>query len=152
MVGGGNTFALVSRCYENQIMNPIRYRISKGGHYIGWSAGSNLACPSIKTTNDMPIVEPYSFNALGLIPFQINPHYTSKTIQGHGAESRDDRIKEFIQMNPKSYVIGLPEGNCIKIKGNQINMMGTQEASIFKSGQNKSSIKSGEDMSFLMEE
>ncbi len=110
IVGGGNTFALLSRLQEEDLLAAIRQKVLTGTPYIGWSAGANLACPTIKTTNDMPITEPAAFEALNLIAFQINPHYTSQTIAGHGGESRQQRLREFLAMNPEMPVIGLPEG------------------------------------------
>ena len=90
-VGGGNTFRLLAKMQEYDLLSTIRQRVENGVPYIGWSAGSNVACPTLMTTNDMPIVQPESFSALGLISFQINAHYTAKTIAGHGGESRQDR-------------------------------------------------------------
>ena len=89
IVGGGNTFQLLNKLYQFDLIQIIQSKIQQDTPYIGWSAGSNIVCPSIKTTNDMPVVQPPSFKALNLVPFQINPHYTDKTITGHGGESRD---------------------------------------------------------------
>src|ERR1035437_3194762 len=92
MIGGGNTFFLVYMLYKWKIMETIRQKIMAGTPYIGWSAGSNVACPSLRTTNDMPIVEPESFNPLNVIPFQINPHYLDDHPTDHGGETREQRI------------------------------------------------------------
>src|SRR5690554_3866383 len=95
-VGGGNTWQLLSELQRLDVLDAIRETTSNGTPYLGWSAGSNIACPTIRTTNDMPIVEPQSFRALDLIPFQINPHYTDGSIPGHGGETRPERIEEYL--------------------------------------------------------
>ncbi|MFR9603731.1 MAG: dipeptidase PepE [Rikenellaceae bacterium] len=119
-VGGGNTFALCSRLQEMGVMETIRERVEAGVPYIGWSAGSNIAAPTLSTTNDMPIIAPKSFDTLNLIPFQINPHYTDSTIEGHGGESREDRIREYIELNRNRWVVGLREGTMLRIIDNNI--------------------------------
>ncbi|MBI9036165.1 MAG: dipeptidase PepE, partial [Bacteroidales bacterium] len=108
-VGGGNTFHLVYELHKNKLMEPIRERIAQGMPYMGWSAGSNIAAPSLKTTNDMPIIEPASFDCLNLVPFQINPHYLDANPEGHGGETREQRIDEFCKVNREMYVVGLRE-------------------------------------------
>ena len=113
LVGGGNSFQLLNLLYKNGLVEVIKEKISSGTPYIGWSAGSNMACPTIKTTNDMPVVEPPSFDALDLISFQINPHYTEAVIPNHGGESRELRILEFLEANKEMVVVGLPEGYVI---------------------------------------
>lgn len=115
MVGGGNTFCLLANLYKYNLIEGIRKRVSAGMKYIGWSAGANVACPTIKTTNDMPVCEPPSFEALNLIPFQINPHYTDKIIPNHGGESRLQRLKEFVHANQGESVVCLPEGTHIAV-------------------------------------
>lgn len=114
-VGGGNSFQLLKLIQENGLIDPIRNRVESGAPYVGWSAGSNVACPTIRTTNDMPIVEPPSFDALNLVPFQINPHFTNKTIPNHGGESREQRLKEFLVANKEMEVMGIPEGTYIEV-------------------------------------
>ena len=100
VVGGGNTWKLLKIIQENKLIDIVRKKVLAGTPYIGWSAGSNVACPTIKTTNDMPVVEPESFNSFNLIPFQINPHYLDVNPSGHAGETREQRIEEFIEANP----------------------------------------------------
>lgn len=117
-VGGGNTWALVTRMYEAGIIDPIRECVNSGAlPYCGWSAGGNVACPTLRTTNDMPIAEPPSFNTFGFIPFQTNPHFISGGTAGLNNETREDRIEEFIWYNPDEEVIGLPEGTALFVTG-----------------------------------
>lgn len=132
MVGGGNTFHLLKECYQYNILQPIREAVKKRTPYIGWSAGSNLACPTICTTNDMPIVQPPSFEALGLIPFQINPHYLDANPDGHAGETREQRIMEFLAANPSKTVVGLREGCWLTVEGSRIVLNGAKSARIFK--------------------
>ncbi len=143
-IGGGNTFRLMNSMYENGIMNAIRKRVKSGMPFIGVSAGSNSAGPTMKTTNDMPIVYPPSFTALGLIPFQINPHYFSgaihiKTGSGYiqyGGETRDDRIREFHEMN-STPVLGLWEGSILRIENGRSHLTGhAAQARLFRQGEN----------------
>ncbi len=135
MVGGGNTFHLLKNCYDENILIFIRNKVVNGTPYIGWSAGSNLACPTICTTNDMPIVQPPSFEALNLIPFQINPHYLDANPEGHAGETREQRILEFLAANPTKMVIGLREGCWIIKKEEKITLHGNKSARIFKYNQ-----------------
>ena len=130
-VGGGNTFHLVREMQRNGLMEPIRQRVLEGMHYMGWSAGSNVACPTLRTTNDMPIVEPESFNCLNLIPFQINPHYLDKHPEGHGGETREARIEEFIIVNKDMYVAGLREASLLQIEGDHMELKGRNKMRIF---------------------
>ncbi len=124
MVGGGNTFLLLRALYRTQLARAIADKVRGGMPYIGWSAGSNVACPTIMTTNDMPIVEPPSLKALHLIPFQLNPHYTEATIPGHGGEGRDQRIAEFLTANPAMPVVGLREGTLLHFTSDKAMLMG----------------------------
>jgi dipeptidase E len=133
-VAGGNTFHLLSHIYKHDLLEAIRSRVMTGAPYIGWSAGSNVACPTIKTTNDMPIVEPPSFNALGLVPFQINPHYLDAHPQGHQGETREERILEFIEANPGVHVVGLREGSILRIEEGRVRLLGEKTARVFFKG------------------
>lgn len=124
LVGGGNTFALLDRLYQYKLLEVIRKLVHGGKPYIGWSAGSNIAGLSIKTTNDMPIVEPESFAALQLVPCQLNPHYLDKHPPGFNGETRDMRLAEFMVVEPHTEIIGLPEGTALKVDGNQTQFIG----------------------------
>ncbi|WKZ67727.1 MAG: dipeptidase PepE [Flavobacteriales bacterium] len=124
-VGGGNTFLLLRALYRSHLLKAIADRVRNGLPYIGWSAGSNVACPTIMTTNDMPIVEPPSLRAMHLVQFQINPHYTEATIPGHGGESRDQRIAEFLALNPRMTVAGLREGALLHVQGGTVRLEGS---------------------------
>lgn len=149
-VGGGNSFALLNKLYEEDLMGVIRSNVAAGKPYIGWSAGSNMACPTLKTTNDMPIVQPPSFEALNLIHFQINPHYTEQRIPNHGGESRVERIKEFLAINQSVKVLGLPEGMLLRKTGNKLMLEGNGEAVVFNYGADPTKIKSSTDLSKLL--
>ncbi len=134
-IGGGNTFRLLNELYKNKLLDVIRKRVEEGTPYIGSSAGSNVAAPTIKTTNDMPIVELPSFKALNLVSFQINPHYIDKNLKSkHMGETREERIKEFLEENDTT-VVGLREGSWLRIKNKQIELRGAGGAKIFKKGQ-----------------
>ena len=155
MVGGGNTFKLLHDIYSSQLLDIIRDKVNAGTPYIGWSAGSNITGPTIGTTNDMPIIEPKSFNALGLFPFQINPHYISVKAEGHNGETRDQRLEEFIKMNPGVAVMCLPEGTALQLEGNLLSFVGQTAGVLFQSQETTDSfirkeISPGMDLSFLL--
>jgi dipeptidase E len=141
-VGGGNTFLLLRGLYRTRLLRAIAAKVHKGMPYLGWSAGSNVACPTIMTTNDMPIVETPSLHAMHLVPFQINPHYTEATIAGHGGESRDQRIAEYLAMNPAMTVAGLREGSLLHISGIQATLHG-RDMKIFRHQQEPFVIEAG---------
>ncbi len=126
-VGGGNTFQLLATLQKLELMEIMKDKVSGGMPYVGWSAGSNIAGPTICTSNDMPIIEPISFVALNFVPFQINPHYTEKVIPNHGGESRQDRLREYVELNPKSEVLCMPEGTWFELKNNQPHMGGQKK-------------------------
>jgi dipeptidase E len=149
VVAGGNTFHLLKCLYDTKLLEAIRERVNEGVPYIGWSAGSNVACPTIKTTNDMPIVEPPSFDALGLVPFQINPHYTDAVLPQHSGETRAERIAEFVLANPGMYVVGLREGGTLRIEGSQIELLGEKEARVFLKDQEPADYQPGSSLGFL---
>lgn len=148
-VGGGNTFVLVSQLYKNDILTPIKNAVNGGTPYLGTSAGSNICGLTMHTTNDMPIVYPPSFKTLGLVPFNINPHYLDP-ISGstHMGETRETRIKEFHAYNTQP-VIGLREGSWIEVKGDKLILKGTLEARVFEHGKIPYEIKTDSDLSFL---
>ncbi len=149
-IGGGNTFRLLNRLYEQELLDPIRRRIQEGARYIGTSAGSNVACVSIETTNDMPIVYPPSFRALNLVPFNINPHYLDPNPDSkHMGETREQRIAEFHEMNNR-VVVGLREGAMLRVEGPAMTLKGSTGARVFRQGQKPEEFESGSDMSFLL--
>ncbi len=150
IMGGGNTFRLLKILQQFMLIDLLRYQVNrKGIPYLGWSAGANVVCPTISTTNDMPIVEPDTFTAINLVQFQINPHYTGKTIPGHGGESRDDRIREFLVMDPETAVIGMPEGSLLEINDFDIEYRGKANACLFEHGAETKEIVPGSDLSHL---
>jgi dipeptidase E len=131
-VGGGNTFHLVHMMHKTKIMEAIRQRCLDGMPYMGWSAGSNVACPALKTTNDMPIVEPSSFRCLNLISFQINPHYLDANPEGHGGETRQQRIEEYLVVNRHMTVVGLREGGLLIVNGDKLTLKGKHSMRLFR--------------------
>jgi dipeptidase E len=132
--GGGNTFRLLDALYALDALLPIRRRVEQGMPYTGASAGSNLACPTIMTTNDMPIVEPLSFEALGLVPFQINPHYLDPMpASTHMGETRETRIREYHEENDL-VVVGLREGAMLRVEGDSVELRGRAGTRIFRPG------------------
>lgn len=149
-VGGGNTFALAKKMQEQGLMEAIRSRVRAGVPYVGWSAGSNVCCPTICTTNDMPIVEPASFRAVGAVKFQINPHYLDANPEGHAGETREQRILEFIQANPRRWVVGLREGCMLHLDQGRLELVGDRPMRIFKKGMQPFEVRPGDDLSFLL--
>ncbi len=148
-VGGGNTFHLVSEMQKTGIMDAIGERSRLGMPYMGWSAGSNVACPTLMTTNDMPIIEPPSFKCMGLIPFQINPHYLDANPEGHDGETRQQRIEEFLVVNRKMKVLGLREASMLFVEDKSIKLLGSRDARLFEFGKEPIEYATGTDLSFL---
>jgi dipeptidase E len=147
--GGGNTFVLVSQLYKNQVMEVLAKKIKNGTPYLGTSAGSNIAGLTIQTTNDMPIVYPPSFQTLGMIPFNLNPHFIdAEATSNHMGETREDRIKEFHIFNSIP-VLGLREGSWLEIKGETITLKGNLEARLFRQNQAPVELESGADLRFV---
>lgn len=133
-VGGGNTFHLLYQLYQLDIIDTIKERVTRGVPYIGWSAGANIAGASIKTTNDMPIIQPASFDALGFLPWQLNPHYQNFSPEGFHGETRDMRLAEFMHLNPTTPIIGLPEGSALHCSDNKLTLLGTAGGYLFQGG------------------
>ncbi len=133
-VGGGNTFRLLDRLYATGMLQALRSAVRGGMPYVGSSAGSNVAGPTIKTTNDMPIVEPPSFEALGLVPFQINPHYVDRDPDStHRGETREQRLTEYLEENDTP-VVALREGAMLRIEDGSITLKGSSGARIYRRG------------------
>lgn len=134
-VGGGNTFRLLKTLYERDLLSPIRDRVRAGLPYLGSSAGTVITAPTIKTTNDMPIVEPPSIAALGLVKFQMNPHYLDPDpLSTHKGETREERIREFLEENDVP-VVGLREGSILRVEDGTTTLLGTKTARIFRRGE-----------------
>ncbi|QZE13920.1 dipeptidase PepE [Halosquirtibacter laminarini] len=150
VVGGGNTWQLVRMMHEQNLMPEIKKRVEEGVPYIGWSAGSNVACPYLKTTNDMPIVDPLGFDCCGMIPFQINPHYLDANPEGHGGETREQRIEEFLEANKEIFVAGLREGTMFKLADGKLSLIGSRSCRIFKHGEVPVELTEKDDLTFLM--
>jgi dipeptidase E len=133
-IGGGNTFRLLKALYDNGLVEPIRNRVKRGMPYMGASAGSNVACPTIRTTNDMPIVEPPSLDALNLFPYQLNPHYIDPDPgTTHMGETREERLLQYLEENDGP-VIGLREGSYLRVTEGKIWLKGLKPARIFRRG------------------
>ena len=150
-IGGGNTFRLLKALYDSEILQPIRKRVEKGMPYIGSSAGSNVAGPTIKTTKDMPIVQPPSFDALGLVPFQISPHFLDPDPNStHMGETQEERILQFLEENDTT-VAGLREGAMVRVENDSYILKGSSGARIFRKGHEPVETKPGEILDHLFE-
>lgn len=151
VVGGGNTFHLLKHMQQEDLLDIIRYEALKGKPFIGWSAGSNVACPTICTTNDMPIVDPDSFHAINLLRFQINPHYIDVQHEGHAGETRDQRIEEYLAANPYNLVVGLREGTMFRVDDGEIHLLGDKKAKIFRYQEEPYELGPDDDFDFLFD-
>ena len=149
-VGGGNTFKLLQQLYHFQVMETLVEKVNAGMPYIGWSAGANVACPTMKTTNDMPVAEPPSFTALNLVPFQINAHYTEAVLPDHRGETRRERLEEFIEENPGVYVAALPEGTALRIAGSGVALLGNKKIKVFRKLEELKELGREDYLDFLM--
>ena len=149
-VGGGNTFRLLKTLQDGGLLEPLRRRVREGLPYLGASAGINITCPTIKTTNDMPIVQPARFDALGLVPFQINPHYLDPDPGSrHMGETREDRIREFLEENDVA-VVGLREGAWLRIEGAKGQIGGAAGARVFRRGRAAEELAPGASLESLL--
>jgi dipeptidase E len=151
-VGGGNTFRLLNELYARNLLTALRARVAAGAPYIGASAGTNVACISIKTTNDMPIVYPPGFEALSLVPFNVNPHYLDPDpASTHMGETREERIREFHEMNSPP-VLGLREAAMLRVEGPSVTLKGSAGARLFLKNQPPREIPPGAALDFLLTE
>ena len=150
IVGGGNTFRLVQQMHETGIMDGIREKALAGTPFIGWSAGSNVACPTLCTTNDMPIIQPSSFSTLNLIPFQINPHYLDANPEGHGGETREQRINEFQALNTEVVVVGLREATALYLDDTNLQLLGERPMRLFIAGKEPVELNHGDSLNILI--
>ena len=150
-VGGGNTFRLLRAIQQAGIIEGVRRRVAEGSlSYLGSSAGTNHACPTIRTTNDMPIVQPASLEAFGLVPFQVNPHYLDPDpASTHMGETREERIRQFLEENDVP-VLGLREGAWLRRRGDRLTLQGTTGAVLFRRHEEATSYTDGADLSFLL--
>lgn len=148
--GGGNTFRLLKTLYDHDLLSLLRRRVAEGMPYVGSSAGSNVAGPTIRTTNDMPIVEPPSLTALGLVPFNLNPHYLDPDpASTHRGETREERIAQFHEENDPP-VVGMREAAMLRIEENEVRVSGAAGARIFLKGEVPFEASPGERLDFLM--
>jgi dipeptidase E len=153
MVSGGNTFKLLHDLYEYDLLNIVKGKVKMGTPYIGWSAGANITGTTICTTNDMPIIEPKSFRALNFFPFQINPHYYNVVIEGHNGETRDQRLTEFVKLNPDMGIVCLPEGTALLMSKGKLQFIGDKPGVLMSNGGNKlqkTEIQANADISYLL--
>jgi dipeptidase E len=149
-VGGGNTFRLLDTLQRTGLVEAIRRRARSGVPYLGASAGTNIAAPTIKTTNDMPIVQPRSFDALGLVPFQINPHYVDADPSSrHMGETREERLREFLEEND-AVVVGLREGTWLRGEDRSLRLEGVRGARIFRRGREPEEVAAGSSLDALL--
>ena len=149
-VGGGNTFRLLDTLQRTGLLDALRRRARAGAPYLGASAGTNVAAPTIRTTNDMPIVQPASFDALGLVPFQINPHYLDADPSSrHMGETREERLREFLEEND-AVVVGLREGAWLRVEGRGVSLGGRRGARIFRRGRDPEEVAPGATLDGLL--
>ena len=150
VIGGGNTWMLQRCLTDGKMITAIRRKVRAGTPYIGWSAGSNVTCPTIMTTNDMPVTAPSTLKALNLVPFQINPHYLDANPSGHAGETREQRLLEFIEVNRNVFVVGLREGTMFIVNDRSISLVGPRKARIFRYGSESFEVSPGDNISFLL--
>jgi len=149
-IGGGNTFRLLKALHHHDLLHPIEQKVAKGAPYLGSSAGSIVACPTLKTTKDMPVIQPPSFEALGLVPFQISPHYLDPDPSStHMGETQEERIMQFLEENDEP-VIGLREGSMLRVENGKAILKGPNTARVFRRGQNPVEVAAGADLSVML--
>lgn len=150
-IGGGNTFRLLNALYETALLEPIRQIVADGAAYIGTSAGSNVACPTIRTTNDMPIVQPISLRALDLVSFQINPHFLD-TDPGsrHMGETRDQRLREYLEDNATP-VVAIREGAMLHVEGEAVTLLGEAGGKLYRRGREPLDCEPGSRINVLLD-
>jgi dipeptidase E len=149
-VGGGNTFRLLKGLYDFELLSPVRRRVAEGMPYLGSSAGSIVACPTLKTTKDMPVVEPPSFDALGLVDFQISPHYLDPDPGStHMGETQEERINQYLEEN-HAPVAGLREGTMLRVEQGAIVLNGITAARIFRRGQAPIEVEPGSNLAEML--
>jgi dipeptidase E len=151
VVGGGNTWRLVRELRIRDLMDPLRQAVRRGTPYVGWSAGANIACPTFQTTNDMPICDPLAFETLGFVPFQINPHYLHGNPRGFHGETREDRIREYLEMHPGVVVVGLREGTLLRVESGEVRLVGGETCRVFRRGEEPRELGAGDDLRFLLQ-
>ncbi|GAA4857303.1 dipeptidase PepE [Saccharopolyspora rosea] len=150
-IGGGNSFRLLATLHRLGLLGALRDAVTGGTRYMGASAGTNMACPSLRTSNDMPIVQPASFEAIGLVPFQINPHYQDADPNStHMGETREQRLAEFLEDNDVP-VLGIREGSWLRVRGERADIGGTTGARLFTRGADAREISAGTDVTFLLD-
>ncbi|MET8470987.1 dipeptidase PepE [Streptomyces sp. NPDC006422] len=149
-IGGGNSFRLLSALYRTGLRDAVTKAVRGGLPYMGASAGTNMAAPTLRTTNDMPIVQPPSFETLGLVPFQINPHYLDPDPSStHKGETREQRLTEFLEENDVP-VLGLREGSWLRVAGERASVEGAHPARLFRRGAAPEELAAGSDVSELL--
>jgi dipeptidase E len=149
-VGGGNTFRLLKKMYELDLLVPLRRRVWEGMPYVGSSAGSNVAGETIRSTNDMPVVEPPTLSALGLVPFCMNPHYLDPDpASTHKGETREERIAQFHEENEQP-VVGLREGAILRVEGRTASLRGIARMRLFRRGEPPEEFEPGARLDFLL--
>lgn len=149
-IGGGNSFRLLKTLYDLELVAPIQEFVSEGKPYMGSSAGTNMSCPTIRTTNDMPIVEPPSFDALNLVPFQINPHFLDADPGStHKGETREQRLTEYLEENTRP-VVAIREGSWLTVDENKCTLNGATGMMLFEKGKPPQAFENGADLSFLL--
>jgi dipeptidase E len=151
VIGGGNTWNLLRELRQHRLLPAIRARVLAGVPYVGWSAGANVACPTLMTTNDMPICDPGGFDALALVPFQINPHYLDGSPPGFKGETREERLREFGTLHPGVWVAGLREGTALRVEGASVRLLGEPGCRLFRGADAPRELTQSDELDFLLQ-